>query len=186
MRVNFSDVFEYIVGSEVSLSKFRKKYPTLKKYLRNMTGIWSKVCNNSFYFLCFCNLRGLFFVERSIFFMYNIFYMSHITEIRTYIKDLDVLKKAVEKLGFSLEGDVIKIPGKAQVRLKREGDFYNIVIPEAEVLGATLDEVKAEVDAIMQVYAYEVIINQVEQEGYTLIEQEMLEDGNIRLTVGVE
>lgn len=134
--------------------------------------------------------------------------MSHFTAIKTEIRDVKSLVKALEDLGFQ---DQIEVHEEAQGLYGFQGDLRPEtaeVIIRRKYLGAASNDIgfkKQEdgtyeavissydraynysqhwVNKLTQRYGYHLLIAVAPEQGFIIEEQETLEDGTIRLVVG--
>ena len=126
--------------------------------------------------------------------------MSHFTTVQTKLKDLSMLKTAVEDLGLTfLESqELLEVRGyqgnvEKSKLIIRATDHYDIGVQEtangytfvADWGGIEMETgLKEEqwVNRLTQRYSYHKVIAEVTQRGFTL-EEEVDEEGEIRLTV---
>lgn len=131
--------------------------------------------------------------------------MSHISKIDTKIKDLKMLKKALEVLGMGYtevqNGQKITLQGYGKDELIencifeiKTGSKYSIGIRKVEndyevvadwwaietFTGQKQDEI---MNKITRQYAYETIIDKVKGMGYSVVQEEEDTKNNIHLTV---
>lgn len=133
--------------------------------------------------------------------------MSHFTAIKTEIREVKALVKALEDVGFQ---DKIEVHEQAQKLYGFQGDLREEtaeVIIRREHLGAASNDLgfKKQKDGtyeavissydraykysqqwlnqLTQRYGYHVLMAVAPQEGFTVEEEEILEDGTIRLVV---
>ncbi|HEY9850262.1 MAG TPA: DUF1257 domain-containing protein [Leptolyngbyaceae cyanobacterium] len=134
--------------------------------------------------------------------------MSHFTAIKTEIRDVKALVKALEDLGFQ---DKIEVREEAQGLYGFQGDLRPEtaeVIIRRKYLGAASNDIgfkKQEdgtyeavissydraynysqhwINQLTQRYGYHLLMAVAPEQGFTIEEQEILEDGTIRLVVG--
>lgn len=119
--------------------------------------------------------------------------MSHFTRIRTQLRNVDVLKQAVQDLGYTVREGVVRgyggqvakadlvvaINQSFDVGFTQEnehmvlvGDFWGLKMDRQEFL-----------DKVTQKYAYLTIQAQAEEQGWQLVEEEVQADGSVRLVV---
>ncbi len=121
--------------------------------------------------------------------------MSHFTRLQTRITDKDLLKKALQDMKLKyIEGDVeIKGYGgqKARVELKvrvaghdvgfiNTGGVYEAVADWMTATGLNRDEFLRN---LHQRYAYHAAKNRLEEQGFSLVSEDIQEDGGIRLVL---
>jgi hypothetical protein len=120
--------------------------------------------------------------------------MSHFSKIKTTLKDLTLLKKALTDLSVNWDTEVKQIRGYT--------DFANLVISQNNnydigfswngfeyQLVADLQfwqqpwSVELFLDKVSQRYAYHSIVESTEKQGFKAIEEVSLEDSSIQLTL---
>ena len=123
--------------------------------------------------------------------------MSHFSHIKTCIRDLNTLESTLSHLGIDWK------PGPANVKGYRgQNHLANIVIEQSNdydigfawngseyELVADLQfwqqnlSVQGFLNKIMQNYAYQKIIDETADQGFTVAEREQREDGSIKLVL---
>ena len=121
--------------------------------------------------------------------------MSHFTTIKIQIKDSEILQEVLQELGYQVEcnttvrgyrGDttqaeyVIRQNNGYDLGFRRSGESYEIV---SDFWGAKINQ-KEFVNNISQKYAHKTLMNSVEEQGFNIEEEEVLEDGTVRVVVG--
>ena len=123
--------------------------------------------------------------------------MSHFSKIKTTLKDLTLLKKALTDLSVNWDTEVKQIRG-----YKDQTDFANLVISQNNnydigfswngfeyQLVADLQfwqqpwSVELFLDKVSQRYAYHSIVESTEKQGFKAIEEVSVEDSSIQLTL---
>lgn len=131
--------------------------------------------------------------------------MSHYTKVRTQIRDAEALKRAIEDMGYPCEeadydkdlplygyqGD--KREQTADIVIRRES-----ISPSSNDIGFKKDDegnyeiIISEYDArikprfvqeVTQRYAYNVIVDTAEEQGFSVTIEETTEDGSLRVVV---
>ena len=121
--------------------------------------------------------------------------MSHFSKIRTTLKDLNLLKKALGDLSISWDEQVTQMKG-----YKNQATFANLIIPQDNNydVGFTWNGFEYQLVAdlqfwqqpwsvelflhkITQRYAYHSILNATSKQGFKTIEEITLEDESIHL-----
>ena len=123
--------------------------------------------------------------------------MSHFSQIKTKIRELDPLEAALGDLGIeSRRGDM-------QVRgYQGQTQAASVIIPQSngydvgfqwngEVYQLVADlqywqqpwSVETFVDKVTQRYAYQTILQESAQKGFEVVEQKQSEDGSVRLVL---
>ncbi len=121
--------------------------------------------------------------------------MSHFTTIKIKIKNGEVLQEVLQELDYQVEYNttvrgyrgnttqaeyVIRQQNGYDLGFRRSGEIYEIV---ADFWGAKINQ-KEFVNSISQKYAHKTLINSVEKQGFDIEEEEILEDGTVRVIVG--
>jgi hypothetical protein len=123
--------------------------------------------------------------------------MSHFSKIKTSLKDLEILKKALTDLGINWNTNTNKILG-----YKKQNHFANLIIKQNNNydIGFTWNGIEYQliadlqfwqqpwsvdlfIDKITQRYAYNSIIKTTRDQGFQTIEETSQENGSIRLTL---
>lgn len=123
--------------------------------------------------------------------------MSHFSKIKTTLKDLTLLKKALTDLSITWDTEVKQIKG-----YKNQTSFANLVIAQNNnydigfswngfeyQLVADLQfwqqpwSVELFLDKVTQRYAYHSIVSATSKQGFKAIEEVNLEDNSIHLTL---
>ncbi|BBC22931.1 DUF1257 domain-containing protein [Pseudanabaena sp. ABRG5-3] len=121
--------------------------------------------------------------------------MSHFTTIAIEIKNGDLLKQAIEALGYPVKENtlvrgylgntttaeyVIPMPNAYDLGFRKTGDRYELI---ADMWGVVMnvEEFLAEVN---QQYAAKTVLQSATQQGFAIEQQEVLEDGKIRIVIG--
>lgn len=125
--------------------------------------------------------------------------MSHFTNVKTKITDLEALKAALEDLGYPVvegratirgwrhateQAELAARLGSFDIGFRRTADgTYDAV---ADWWGVRTYEGVSQADfmrRLTQRYAYRKVIGEVSKQGYTLVEEEQQADQSIRLVV---
>lgn len=121
--------------------------------------------------------------------------MSHFTTIKIQIKNGEVLQEVLQELGYQIERNttvrgyrgnttqaefVIRQNNGYDLGFRRSGEIYEIV---SDFWGAKINQ-KEFVNNISQKYAHKTLMNSVEEQGFDIEEEEVLEDGTVRVVVG--
>lgn len=131
--------------------------------------------------------------------------MSHISKIDTKIKDLVMLKKALEVLGMEyteaqnnqtitllgyekdeiIENCIfeIKTGSKYSIGIRKVESNYEIVADWWAIETFTGQKQEDIINKITRQYAYETIIDKVKNMGYSVVQEEEDTKNNIHLTV---
>jgi len=123
--------------------------------------------------------------------------MSHFTTLKTQLVSRDHLTQTLEDLGLAYEEGELEIRGYQGIRtpveiripssdpeyqlgFRRVGDAYQLV---ADWYGIKEFNQQDLLGRITQRYAYRVTKEQLEQQGFTLVEEEIKADNTIHITV---
>ncbi len=123
--------------------------------------------------------------------------MSHFSTIQTKIVAKEYLKKALDDLKFNWEEGDLEVRGyqgnrtKAEIRIetgnhgfdigfRKQGTNYEVV---ADWYGIRNIKQEEFVQNVTQRYAYNSVKGQLEQDGFTFVEDEVLENNTIHLSV---
>ena len=121
--------------------------------------------------------------------------MSHFTTIKIQIKNGEILHEILKELGYQVEQNttvrgygrdttqaeyVIRQNNGYDLGFRRSGEIYEIV---SDFWGARINQ-KELVNSIGQKYAHKTLMNSVQEEGFDIEEEEVLEDGTVRVVVG--
>jgi hypothetical protein len=121
--------------------------------------------------------------------------MSHFSTIKIQLKNGDILHQILQELGYQVELNA-KIRGHAGNRthadyiirqdngydlgFRRSGEDYELV---ADFWGAKINRDEF-LNSISQKYAHRTLMQTVEEQGFDVEEEEILEDGTVRVVVG--
>ncbi len=122
--------------------------------------------------------------------------MSHFSRLKTQILEKDFLLQALQDLGYTVEEGPLEVQGfggkvtPVEVRaskqhsydigFRKKGDHYEIV---ADWWGVTGTNQKDFRNQLMQRYAYRVTLAKLEAQGFTLVNEEAGEKGQVRLVL---
>jgi hypothetical protein len=121
--------------------------------------------------------------------------MSHFTTIKVQIKNGEILHQTLQELGYQVEYNkkvrgyqgnktdaeyVIRQDNGYDLGFRHDGENYELV---ADFWGARINE-KAFVNSIMQKYAHKTLMTSVQEQGFNVEQEEILEDGTVRVVVG--
>ena len=119
--------------------------------------------------------------------------MSHFSTIKTEILDLEMLKKTISELGFTMEEKVkiteshgrkeavdfaIRIDVGSYLGFKKEGKRYTIICA-SEILSQ--ERTRRFVGMIQQEYAYRKVLHETRKRGFSLVQEERVKAGVIKL-----
>ena len=119
--------------------------------------------------------------------------MSHFTTIKVQIKNSDTLFQVLQELGYQVECNtnvrgyqgnttqseyVIRQKNGYDLGFRRNGENYEIV---ADFWGAKINQQEF-VNSITQKYAHKTLMATIQEQ--ELEEEEVLEDGTVRVVVG--
>lgn len=121
--------------------------------------------------------------------------MSHFTTIAIEIKNGDFLERALQELGYPVKqnilvrgylGDtttadyVIPMPNGYDIGFRKFGDRYELI---ADMWGMAMN-VEEFLGELNQQYATRTILEAATQQGFAIEQQEVLEDGTVRIVIG--
>ncbi|QOV23403.1 DUF1257 domain-containing protein [Anabaenopsis elenkinii] len=121
--------------------------------------------------------------------------MSHFTTIQVQIKQGEILHQVLQELGYQVEyntyvrgymGDstqaeyVIRQDNGYDLGFRQEGENYELV---ADFWGAKINE-QDFINSITQKYAHKTLMMSLQTEGFNVEEEEVLQDGTVRVVVG--
>ncbi|WP_271251736.1 DUF1257 domain-containing protein [Pseudanabaena sp. Chao 1811] len=121
--------------------------------------------------------------------------MSHFTTIAIEIKNGDLLKQALEELGYPVKQNtlvrgylgnttnaeyVIPMPNAYDLGFRKIGDRYELI---ADMWGVVMN-VEEFLGELNQRYATKTVLQSATQQGFAIEQQEVLEDGTIRIVIG--
>lgn len=121
--------------------------------------------------------------------------MSHFTTIKIQIKDGKILHQVLQELGYEVEYNtkvrgfvgqktnaeyVIRQKNGYDLGFRLNGESYEIV---ADFWGAKINQ-KEFVNSISQKYAHKTLMQSVQEQGFDVEEESVLEDGTVRVVVG--
>ncbi|MEH2144997.1 DUF1257 domain-containing protein [Nostoc sp.] len=121
--------------------------------------------------------------------------MSHFTTIKIEIKNGEILHQVLQDLGYQVEintnlrgymGEitnaeyVIRQPNDYDLGFRRQGENYKFV---TDFWGAKINQQEF-INRISQKYAHKTLMESIQSEGFNVEEEEVLEDGTVRVVVG--
>jgi hypothetical protein len=120
--------------------------------------------------------------------------MSHITKVKTHLKDGVILRKALNKLGYQIQAydlrpsmnekdsEFVARKGKVSIGFKGSGENESVyeMLADWEAMNAKRESV---VNAIYQVYSQEKIMDLARVKGYSLMKNRMNEKGQIEIVL---
>lgn len=121
--------------------------------------------------------------------------MSHFTTIAIEIKNGDLLKQALEALGYPVKENtlvrgylgntitaeyVIPMPNAYDLGFRKIGDRYELI---ADMWGVAMN-VEEFLGELNQQYATKTVLESATQQGFAIEQQEILEDGTVRIVIG--
>jgi Protein of unknown function (DUF1257) len=121
--------------------------------------------------------------------------MSHFTTIKVQIKNGEILHQVLKELGHNVEcntfvrgyqGDttkaeyVIRQTNGYDLGFRRRDENYEIV---ADFWGARINQQEF-INSISQKYAHKTLMATVQEQGFNIEDEEILEDGTVRVVVG--
>jgi hypothetical protein len=121
--------------------------------------------------------------------------MSHFTTIKVQIKQGQILHQVLQELGYEVEQNtkvrgyignttqaeyVIRQKNGYDLGFRKQGENYELV---ADFWGAKINQEEF-VNNITQKYAHKTLMETIQTEGFNIEEEEVLEDGTVRVIVG--
>ena len=121
--------------------------------------------------------------------------MSHFTTIAIEIKNGDLLEQALQELDYPVKQNtlvrgylgntttaeyVIPMPNAYDIGFRKLGDRYELIV---DMWGVALN-VEEFLGAIAQKYAAKTLLQSASQQGFTIEQEEILEDGTMRIVIG--
>ncbi|MDB9373902.1 DUF1257 domain-containing protein [Nodularia sphaerocarpa] len=121
--------------------------------------------------------------------------MSHFTTIKVQIKQGEILHQVLQELGYEVEQNtkvrgysgkstqaeyVIRQKNGYDLGFRKQGENYELV---ADFWGAKINQ-REFVNNISQKYAHKTLMETIQTEGFNIEEEEVLEDGTVRVVVG--
>ena len=120
--------------------------------------------------------------------------MSHITKVKTHLKDGVILRKALNKLGYQIQEydlrrsgksrdlEFVARKGKFSIGFKGSGENESVyeMLADWEAMKAKREDV---IDSIYQVYSQEKIMDLARVKGYSLVRNSLNEKGQIEMVL---
>lgn len=121
--------------------------------------------------------------------------MSHFTTVKVQIKNGDTLHQALSELGYKVECDrkvrgyqgsttqadyVIRQSNGYDLGFRRSGETYELI---ADFWGAKINQQQF-VNAVTQKYAHKTLTKTVQEQGFNIEAEDVLDDGTVRVVVG--
>ena len=121
--------------------------------------------------------------------------MSHFTTIAVEIKNGDLLSQALQKLGYPVKKNrlvrgylgnttnaeyVIPMPNAYDIGFQKVGDRFELI---ADMWGVAMN-VEEFLGELNQQYATQIVLESATQQGFAIEQQEVLEDGTVRIVIG--
>ncbi|HLV43462.1 MAG TPA: DUF1257 domain-containing protein [Aggregatilineales bacterium] len=120
--------------------------------------------------------------------------MSHFTRVRTQLRDLQTVRRALEDLGYEVEeGRTVRGYGGQETDadlIVRTGSQYDLgfrqeggaILMVADFWGLRVDR-EAFLNRLTQRYAYLTVLEQAQTQGWQSVTEETQPDGSIRLVM---
>jgi tRNA G26 N,N-dimethylase Trm1 len=121
--------------------------------------------------------------------------MSHFTTIQVKITEGEVLREALQSLGYTVLCQaevrgyaggrtqaeyVIRQTNGYDLGFRKAGETYELV---ADFWGAKINQ-KQFIDQVTQCYTHKMLRATVDEQGFDVLEEQTLEDGTVRVVVG--
>jgi len=120
--------------------------------------------------------------------------MSHITKVKTHLKDGLTLRKALKKLGYQIEeydlkqfretkeAEFMARKGRGSIGFKcsKETEAVYEMVADWQDMNAKREDL---ISAIYQVYSQEKIMDLARAKGYSLMQNRMNEKGQIEIVL---
>ncbi len=121
--------------------------------------------------------------------------MSHFTTIKVEIKNGEILHQVLQECGYQVESQtnvrgyqgntteaeyVIRQSNGYDLGFRRNGENYEIV---ADFWGAKINQ-RDFINKISQKYAHKTLMQSVQEQGFDIETEEVLDDGTVRVVVG--
>jgi len=121
--------------------------------------------------------------------------MSHFSTIKIQIKNGEILQQVLTELGYEVESNtkvrgyqgnqtnaeyVIRQNNGYDLGFRRNGESYELV---ADFWGTRINQQEF-LNQINQKYAHQTLMQTVEEQGFDVEEEEVLEDGTVKVVVG--
>jgi hypothetical protein len=125
--------------------------------------------------------------------------MSHFTTVETKLKNLVLLKRVIEKLGYKFKENVTHIRGYRQektevdfvidtkssidIGIKKVGENYHFVADWENLETHAGIEQKEFLKSVMKAYAYENVMAEIKKKGYVVAEEKTDEHQHVHITI---
>ena len=125
--------------------------------------------------------------------------MSHFSTIKTQIKEVQPLIKALDNLGYTVDQEEkfvkgyrgkftavdisMNLPGDTKVGFKWDNNANAYELVTDLYLWKFELPVERFISKVTQMYAYETIISKTKEDGYQIVEQKNKNDGSIELVL---
>lgn len=121
--------------------------------------------------------------------------MSHFTTIKIAIKNGEILQEVLQDCGYQVECNtlvrgyqekttladyVIRQNNGYDLGFRRQGENYELI---ADFWGAKINQQQF-INQISQKYAYKTLLSSIEEQGFNVEEEQILEDGTVKVMVG--
>ncbi|MEQ8975917.1 MAG: DUF1257 domain-containing protein [Coleofasciculus sp. C1-SOL-03] len=121
--------------------------------------------------------------------------MSHFTTINVQIKNGEILHQTLQELGYHVECNtsvrgyhgntteaeyVIRQSNGYDLGFRQNGEAYELV---ADFWGARINQTEF-VNSVNQKYAHKMLMHSVQEQGFNVEAEDVLEDGTVRVVVG--
>ena len=125
--------------------------------------------------------------------------MSHFTTVETQIKNLVILQKVLEKLGYKLKQNVTHVRGyrnelteadlvidtksSIDIGIKKVGDTYHFISDWENLETHAGIEQKEFLKQVTKAYAYENVMAEIKKKGYVVADEKQDEKQHIHITL---
>lgn len=121
--------------------------------------------------------------------------MSHFTTIKIAIKNGEILQQVLQECGYEVDYNgvvrgyqgqttlaeyVIRQNNGYDLGFRRHGENYELI---ADFWGAKINQQQF-VNQIAQKYAHKTLLQSIAEQGFSLEEESVLEDGTVKVVVG--
>ncbi len=125
--------------------------------------------------------------------------MSHFTTVETKIKNIVILQRVLEKLGYKLKQNVTHVRGyrhelteadlvidtksSIDIGIKKVGDTYHFVSDWENLETHAGIEQKEFLKQVTKAYAYENVMAEIKKKGYVVADEKQDEKQHVHITI---